>query len=121
MTVTTTTVGIVMVLVLGAWHFHTRRHPNWRTSPDARFYITLGYPLVAVAVFFLANAIDNTDVGWAIGMAWALVSTSLFVYGFQALNGPAAQGPTTTTDRSPIPPVQRVPPTSAVSRPDVGA
>lgn len=120
MTGTTTTVGIVMVLALGAWHLHTRRHPNWKKSHDARFYITLGYPLVAVAVFFLANAIDNNDASWAAGMAWALVSTSLFVYGFQALNNPVAGGPTVTGDIAPKAAV-RLPPAGAVSRPDVDA
>lgn len=95
-----TVAGIATILVLGAWHLRTRRHPNWRHSRDARFYITTGYPLLAVAVFFLAGANNGTDLNWVFGNIWALISCTLLVYGFQALgthvdHDPPARPPAT--------------------------
>jgi uncharacterized membrane protein len=117
----TTLVGIAVVLALGAWHLRIRRHPNWRHSGDARFYITLGYPLVGIAVFFLANAIGHTDVNWLIGMGWALLSTSLFVYGCQALNSPVPHSRGDASAAAVIRPLRQCPSATEVSRPDVDA
>jgi hypothetical protein len=89
----TTFAGLAIVVVLAAWHLRTRRHPNWRRSRDARFFITLGYPFVGVAAFFLANAVNDTSWNWAIGNVWALVAVTLFVYGFQSLDTPTPERP----------------------------
>ncbi|TFV58658.1 hypothetical protein E4P42_11230 [Mycobacterium sp. PS03-16] len=97
-----TVAGIATILVLAAWHLRTRRHPNWRHSRDARFYITTGYPFLAVAVYFLAGAASGTDLNWMFGNIWALVSCTSLVYGFQALDTPV--------DREPPPPTSRVAP-----------
>ena len=117
----TTLVGIAVILALGAWHLRIRRHPNWRHSGDARFYITLGYPLVGIAVFFLANAVGHTDVNWLIGMGWALLSTSLFVYGCQALNSPVPHPRDDAPAATVIRPLRQRPTATEVSRPDVDA
>jgi hypothetical protein len=85
-----TIAGIVVILVVSTWHLRTRRHPNWQANGDARFYISLGYPFLAVAVYFLAGSTRGTDLNWALGNAWALVATVLFVYGFQALGTSSA-------------------------------
>lgn len=110
-----------MVIALGAWHLRIRRHPNWCHSRDARFYITLGYPLVAVAVFFLANTIGHTDVNWLIGMVWSLVSVSLFVYGFQALQTPVTPGRANPAVVTVGMQLHQTPPAANVTRPDVDA
>jgi formate hydrogenlyase subunit 3/multisubunit Na+/H+ antiporter MnhD subunit len=57
-------------------------------SRDARFYITTAYPFLVVAVFFLANAEDDTDLSWVVGIGWAFIATVMLVYGFQALDTP---------------------------------
>ncbi len=81
-----TITAVVMVVTLAAWHLKIRRHANWNLSPDARFYITSGYPLIAIAVYFLSSATSDTDWAWALGNLWALVAMVSFVYGFDALN-----------------------------------
>jgi len=69
-----TIAAVVMVVVLAARHLKTRRHASWKVSADARFYITSGYPLVAIAVYFLTSATSNTDWAWVVGNLWALVA-----------------------------------------------
>lgn len=87
-----TVAAILTVATLTVWHLRTRRHPCWSTSPSGRFYITAGYPAVAIAVFWLVDAsiraTTTTTVGWewAIGNLWALVAMVSFVYGFNALH-----------------------------------
>ena len=43
--------GVIVLVGLGLWHLRTRRHPNWSSCPDGRFYITIGYPAVVIAVY----------------------------------------------------------------------
>jgi peptidoglycan/LPS O-acetylase OafA/YrhL len=90
---TATGVGIALVLVLGAWHLRIRRHPNWRSNSLARFYITLGYPFVAVAVYLLTGASRLDGWDWALGNVWALVAAVCFVKGFQHLDSPQESQP----------------------------
>ncbi len=77
---------VAMVTALAGWHVQTRRHANWPFSADARFYITAGYPLVAIAFYFLSRATSDTDWACALGNMWALVAMVAFVCGFDALN-----------------------------------
>ena len=96
-----TIAAVVMVVVLAARHLKTRRHASWKVSADARFYITSGYPLVAIAVYFLTSATSNTDWAWVVGNLWALVAMTAFVYGFNALNEsqqPTSRGPSGNDD-----------------------
>ncbi len=81
-----TITGVALVALSGAWHLHNRRHAGWRASPEGRFYIFLGYPLVAVAVYWMTAAPATTTWEWALGNAWALAAASSFVAGFGALN-----------------------------------
>lgn len=81
-----TVAAIITLLVLVGWHLRTRRHPNWSVSPDARFYIFSGYPLVAIAVFWLTESTTGTDWPWVMGNLWAFVAMLLFVRGFNALH-----------------------------------
>jgi hypothetical protein len=78
--------AVVVVVALAFWHLKTCRHANWKSSADARFYITSGYPLVAIAVYFLSTANSDTDWAWVLGNLWALIAMGAFVYGFNALN-----------------------------------
>ena len=79
-------VGVITLVALGGWHSRNRRHPNWSVAPEARFYITMGYPAVAIAVYWLMNAPAATGLDWALGNLWALAAMTSFVYGFNALN-----------------------------------
>ena len=54
-----TTAAIAVIVVLGAWHLHNRRHAGWQASADGRFYILCGYPLVAVAAYWLTTALNS--------------------------------------------------------------
>jgi hypothetical protein len=81
-----TIAAILTVAVLAVWHLHTRRHPCWSATADARFYIVAGYPAVAIAVFWLVDATTATGWDWALGNLWALVAMVSFVYGFNALH-----------------------------------
>jgi hypothetical protein len=81
-----TITAIAIVVLCGVWHLHNRRHAGWRASPDGRFYVCLGYPLVAVAVYCMTAAPTTTTWEWAMGSAWALAAASSFVAGFGALN-----------------------------------
>jgi hypothetical protein len=105
--VVSTTAVVVMVVTLAVWHLRTRRHTNWNLAADARFYITSGYPLVAIAVYFLSSATSGTDWDWVLGNLWALVAMTAFVCGFNALNGlpaPAerAPAPSEALHRAPV-------------------
>lgn len=79
-------VGIITVVALGGWHLRTRRHPYWPVSPDGRFYITIGYPAVVIAVYWLVNSSTTAGLEWALGNLWMLGAMTAFVYGFNALN-----------------------------------
>jgi hypothetical protein len=81
-----TIAGILTVAVLAAWHLRTRRHPGWSASADARFYIGMGYPALAIAIYWLVQSTTTTGWEWAIGNLWALVAMISFVYGFNALH-----------------------------------
>ena len=79
-------VGIITVVALGGWHLRNRRHPNWSVCPDGRFYITIGYPAVVIALYWLVNSSTTAGLEWALGNLWALGAMAAFVYGFNALN-----------------------------------
>jgi len=84
---------IITVAVLGGWYLRTRRHSAWTVSADGRFYITAGYPLVTIAMYWLVQSMSRTAIGWewALGNLWALVAVTSFVYGFNALHTASEQ------------------------------
>ena len=77
--------AVAIVVTLGCWHLHNRRHPGWLASSDGRFYVTSGYTLVAIAAYWLVTAPTATAWEWALGNAWALVAMVTFVRGFDLL------------------------------------
>jgi hypothetical protein len=94
-----TIAGVATTLALGFWYLRTRRHPNWRRSPEARFYVTTGYPLTAIAVYWLVQS-NRTDWAWTVGNLWTLAAMILFVRGFNALNQPIPDdSPPASADR----------------------
>jgi hypothetical protein len=76
----------ITLVALGLWHLRTRRHPTWSVCPDGRFYITIGYPAVVIAVYWLMNSPTTTGLEWVLGNLWALGAMTAFVCGFDALN-----------------------------------
>ena len=80
-----------VIVLLSMWHLRNRRHAGWRASSDGRFYICLGYPLVAIAAYWLTSAPTATTWEWAVGNAWALGAAMSFVAGFGALNRVTAE------------------------------
>lgn len=87
----TTLAAIVTVVALLGWHLRTRRHPSWQVSSNGRFFIMSGYPMVAVAVYWLATSPTSTGLEWALGNGWALLAMVSFVFGFNALNDASKQ------------------------------
>lgn len=81
-----TVAGIATVLILAAWHVRNRRHVGWKVSADGRYFVCLGYPMVAIAVYWLVDSPTATAWEWALGNLWALAAMVSFVYGFNALN-----------------------------------
>ena len=82
----TSLAAVITLVALGAWHLRTRRRPSWFTCPDGRFYVTLGYPAVVIAVYWLTNSPTIGGFEWTLGNLWALGAMIAFVTGFNALN-----------------------------------
>lgn len=99
-----TIAAILTVATLAVCHLRTRRHLYWAACRDARFYITIGYPAVAIAVFWLAQATTTMGWEWAIGNLWALGAMVSFVYGFNALHCASQQQQHTSQAIESIPP-----------------
>jgi hypothetical protein len=79
-------VAIITVVALGGWHLRNRRHPNWSVCPDGRFYITIGYPAVVIALYWLMNSSTTAWLEWVLGSLWAVGAMTAFAYGYNALN-----------------------------------
>lgn len=78
-------VAVATVVFLCLWHIKTRRHPGWRKSRNGRFFVTMGYPSVTIAMYWLTQATVTTSLEWTIGICWAFVAMVFFVYGFESL------------------------------------
>jgi hypothetical protein len=77
-----TAAAVVTLVVLAGWHMWLRRRPGWAASSAARTFIVSGYPMVAIAVYWLTVAPTGTHWEWAVGNAWALAAMVSFVRGF---------------------------------------
>jgi hypothetical protein len=97
-------VVIATVVVLRLWHSKTRRHPGWRKSHNGRFYVTMGYPSVTIAMYWLTQATVTTGLEWTFGICWAFVAMVLFVYGFESLAFDAVQQPSAVSAATPAAP-----------------
>jgi hypothetical protein len=95
MQMVSTIVAVLTVTALAVFHWRICRHPGWRQSADGRFWVTLGYPMIAIGVYWLATAPTGTDWEWALGNAWVLAACVSVVYGIDALGAvPRQQGRT---------------------------
>lgn len=83
--------AIAIIAGLSGWHVRNRRHPGWLASDNGRFFIYSGYPLVAIAMYWLVSAPTMTAWEWAVGNAWALAAMVSFVKGFDELHRVTAQ------------------------------
>src|SRR6478609_3125239 len=77
--------AVLTVGILTVWHLRTRRHPSWSASATGRFYITIAYPAVAIAVYWLSQVTTLDGWSWAFGNLWARAAMVMFVLGFDAL------------------------------------
>lgn len=81
----TTVTAIAVAAGLLAVHRHIRRHPAWAVSARARFCVSIGYPMVAIAAYFVVAAPAQTGWDWVFGLAWAVAAIASFTAGLTAL------------------------------------
>jgi predicted membrane channel-forming protein YqfA (hemolysin III family) len=84
-------VAVATVVLLCSWHMKTRTRPEWKESRNGRFFVTLGYPSVTFAMYWLTQATVTTSLEWTLGVSWAFVAMIFFVYGFESLALEAAE------------------------------
>jgi hypothetical protein len=99
----TSLAAVTTLVALGLWHLRIRRHPSWFTCPDGRFYITVGYPAVVIAVYWLMNSTTVGELEWVLGNLWTLGAMTAFVYGFNALNAESERQTSSHLDIESIP------------------
>ncbi|MET0897805.1 MAG: hypothetical protein ABWY45_07840 [Mycobacterium sp.] len=81
----TAVTAIVVAVALGLCDRRARRHPAWDFSPRGRFYVSIGYPMVAIAAYFLMESSSGAPWALALCLGWALAASTVFVLGFTAL------------------------------------
>ena len=82
----TSVTAIVVAVALGLCDRRVRRHPAWDFSPRGRFYVSVSYPMIAIAAYFLMESSNGTDWALALCVGWALAAITTFALGFIALN-----------------------------------
>ncbi len=87
----TTITALAVVFALTLWHLRNRRHAGWLASPNGRFFVFIGYALVAIAAYWLESAPTATTWEWVFGNLWALAAMTAFVVGFGQLNRATAE------------------------------
>lgn len=83
MVTTVTAIGVALALL--AMDRYIRRHPAWDVSTRARYCVSIGYPMAAIAAYFFVGAPAQTGWDWVFGLAWALAALACFATGFAAL------------------------------------
>jgi hypothetical protein len=81
----TTVTAIAVALALLAVDRYIRRHPAWGVSGHARFCVSIAYPMVVIATYFLAAVPTQTGWDWVFGLVWAVAALVSFATGFEAL------------------------------------
>lgn len=82
----TSVTAIVVAVALALCDRYTRRHPAWELSARGRFCVSSGYPMVAIAAYFLLGFSNDTIWAWALGLGWAVAAATMFALGFTELN-----------------------------------
>lgn len=86
-----TLVACFALVAMVVWHMRTRRHPGWQLSRDGRYFISLGYPLLMIGIYWLVEAPNATTWEWVLGYFWPLAAMVTFVHGFGALDSAVYQ------------------------------
>jgi hypothetical protein len=80
-----TTVAVLVLVMLGLWHLRDRRRPGWAVSASARGYLNSACLLVVIAVYWLTEASSVTGWEWAAGNLLLLAAVTSTVLGYNAL------------------------------------
>lgn len=80
-----TTVAVFVLVVLGLWHLYHRRRPAWAVSASARAYLHSAYLLAVLAVYWLTEAASATGWEWAVGNCLLLAAATSAALGHNAL------------------------------------
>ena len=99
-----TAIAVAVALALCDRRF--RRHPAWDFSPRGRFYVSISYPMIAVAAYFLMESSNGTAWAWALCLGWALAAISVFAIGYAALSDVVRQHHTVSHSIETIDPVE---------------
>ncbi|BBY78746.1 hypothetical protein MPRF_56450 [Mycolicibacterium parafortuitum] len=77
--------ALSIVVTLGLWHLHIRRHPAWSVSTEGRFLVYVGYSFVAFSAYWLAVAPSTAAWECALGSVSALVAVAALLFGHDRL------------------------------------
>ncbi|PJK23186.1 hypothetical protein CSX11_06665 [Mycobacterium goodii] len=77
------TIVLIALVALGAWRLDIRRHPNWATSADARFYISSGTWMVLIALYWFLQSRQDPHWVWT---AWPVVAVTAALLLLRGLN-----------------------------------
>lgn len=82
---TSQTVAVLVVVVLGAWQLRIRRHPAWSVSAPARHHLDTACLLVVIAAYWLTDAPTTLGWEWVVGNLWLLAAVTSMALGLRAL------------------------------------
>lgn len=95
--------AILVAIALGLCDRQFRRHPAWDVCPRGRFYVSISYPMIAIAAYFLMESSNGTAWAWALCLGWALAAITVFAIGFAALSDVVRQHHTVSQSIETIP------------------
>jgi hypothetical protein len=84
--ISATVAVLIAVVSLGAWRLEIRRHPNWATSDEARFYISSGTWLVLIALYWFLQSRQDPHWVWAGWPVVAVIAALLLLRGLNRLD-----------------------------------
>lgn len=77
---------VIAVVALGAWRLRVRRHPNWATSDDARFYISTGTWTALIALYWFLQSQQEPHWVWDAWPVLVVAAALLLLRGLNALD-----------------------------------
>ena len=102
---------IATVAALAIWRLRLRRHPNWPTHDDARFYVSSGTWAAIITLYWFQQSRLDPHWVWQLWPVLAFVSMLLLVRGVNDLGArpacdafiPAADQPRTREGSAVLP------------------
>lgn len=82
---------VVTVAALAIWRLGLRKHPNWPTHDDARFYVSSGTWAVVIALYWFQQSRLDAHWVWQLWPILAFVSMLLLVRGVNDLGARSAR------------------------------